>query len=142
MPEGRTMWFYLVYDWLTRKKEFFFDQPTHPEDRELPKDRRYNKTESLYRCIATFPPSSQGKAGTEIKVDVVREEWDTAPKKSEKQSMVMWLAQRIFAEGPDLAPPHSFGPGNPFWGTRDEKKPVVRFQIGVKKYKIVVSKDD
>ena len=140
---GRTMFFHLVYNWLTKKKEIFIDFPAgHPEDPKIPEHREYGENESLYQCEITLPTDSRGKTGVKIQSVEPREEWDTAPKKPEKQSMVMWLAQQIFRRGSRMAPPHSFGPGNPFQGALDEKKPVVRFVIDGKKYKVVVSKDE
>lgn len=111
MDNTRCLYFWLVYDWETRTKEFLMEPPASTELR--PSVSIYRIGVNLYRNDPPNEPHS--------KVVLAREEWDTAPKRPQDMPLDHWIAGAIMRLMPDMVPPGSYGPDKGpiqvMWGT-------------------------
>jgi hypothetical protein len=139
----RTLYFIVIYNWLTRATRFFRNDDDVAWD--LIKDpKNLAPEEHVYFASMNLPwTTGQGQV-FEASSYVHREEWLTRRPLEADKSISSYLARAIFGDLHSLVPPHSFGPdiGPLNASCEDEDRGIMQFSLptpkGRKHFRVAV----
>jgi hypothetical protein len=101
----RVFWFFVQYNWQTRLKQFFLNEPSPELTKAFEDKSRWNQ---IYRCECEFPVPTYADERKEITAHVAYNEIDIAPDDEDPSFSV---ATRMFRGVCRILPSNWFGAG-------------------------------